>query len=60
MHTLIDDKFMDWSSFGAAIIGAEIGGLIAGYFVLRATKKSHENQQKLSARNDEQAMAGYL
>ena len=51
---------MDWSSFGAAIIGAVIGGLIAGYFALRATNKSHENQQKLSTHNDELAMAGYL
>ena len=51
---------MDWSSFGAAIIGAVTGVLIATHFALRATKKSHENQQKLSARNDEQAMAGHL
>lgn len=41
-------------------IGAIIGGLIAGYFALRATKKSHENQQALSAQNDDLAMAGYL
>ena len=60
MYTLIEDKFRDWNSFGAAIMAAVSGGLIAGYFVLRATKKSHENQQKLSARNDEQVMAGYL
>jgi len=39
---------MDWSTFGSAIAGAVIGGFLAGYFSLKATQKSHENQVKHS------------
>jgi hypothetical protein len=36
---------MDWNIFGSAISGAIIGGIIAGYFALRATEKSFANQK---------------
>ena len=42
----------DWLSFGSAIIGAIVGGLITGYFALEATKRSYKNQ-KLQAEEKE-------
>ena len=51
---------MDWSSFGSAISGAVIGGVIAGFFVLRATQKSFDNQRIHSDENEEKLIAGVL
>ena len=51
---------MGWISFGAALLGAIVGGTIAGYFALRATQKSHENQQEQSDKNEEKIISGLL
>jgi len=50
----------DWSAFGSAITGAIIGGLITGYFALRSTEKSHDNQLKQATQNEEKLIKGVL
>lgn len=50
----------EWASFGSAIIGAFVGGLITGYFALRATKKAHNNQLELMNQNEEKLIRGLL
>lgn len=51
---------MDWSSFGAAIAGAVMGGFVAGYFALKATQKSFENQRIKSEEDEEKLITGVL
>ncbi|WP_417536290.1 hypothetical protein [Methylophaga sp.] len=51
---------MDWSTFGSAVAGAVVGGFLAGYFSLKATQKSHENQVKHSEENEEKIISGLL
>lgn len=51
---------MDWNTFGSAISGAIIGGLIAGFFALRSTQKSFDNQRKHADENEEKLIKGVL
>jgi len=51
---------MDLSTFSSAIAGAVIGGFLTGYFSLKATQKSHENQVKHSEENEEKVISGLL
>lgn len=51
---------MDWNTFGSAISGAIIGGLIAGFFALRSTQKSFDNQCKHADENEEKLIKGVL
>lgn len=50
----------DWCAFGSAITGAIIGGFIAGYFALRATKNAHRNQMEQAAKNEATLIRGVL
>lgn len=50
----------DWSAFGSAITGAIIGGLIAGYFALEATKRSFANLRSQNEENEVQLIKGLL
>jgi hypothetical protein len=51
---------IDWSTFGSAISGAVLGGLITGFFALRSTDKAHKHQQELSDENEEKTIQGLL
>lgn len=51
---------MDWMSLISGVVGAIIGGLLAGCFSLKATSKSHENQVKLAEDNEAQLVSGLL
>jgi len=50
----------DWTSFGSAITGAIIGGLLTGFFALEATKKSFDNQRRHSDENEVKLIKGLL
>jgi len=50
----------DWSAFGSAITGAIVGGLITGFFALRSTQRSHENQLAQSDVNEAKTIKGLL
>lgn len=50
----------DWVTFGSAISGAVIGGVITGYCALRSTDKAYENQQKHADDNEEKTIKGLL
>lgn len=50
----------DWSAFGSAITGAIVGGLITGFFALRSTQKSYENQLAHSDANEAKIIKGLL
>ncbi|WP_440874305.1 hypothetical protein [Thalassotalea sp. PLHSN55] len=51
---------MDWSSFGSAISGAVIGGFIAGFFALKSTQKSFDNQKTQSDESEKKLIKGVL
>lgn len=51
---------MDWNTFGSAISGAIIGGIIAGFFALISTQKSFDNQRKHADENEEKLIKGVL
>ena len=51
---------MDWNSFGAAITGAVVGGLITGFFAFITTRQAHKNQLSLSSVNDEKIISSFL
>lgn len=51
---------MDWNTFGSAISGAIIGGLIAGFFALRSTQKSFDNQRKHADEDEKKLIKGVL
>lgn len=51
---------MDWNTFLSAISGAIIGGLIAGFFALRSTQKSFDNQRIHADENEEKLITGML
>jgi len=50
----------DWTTFGSAITGAVVGGLITGFFAIKATSKSFEHQKEHSDENEEQLIRGLL
>ena len=50
----------DWATFGSAITGAVIGGLITGYFALRSADKNYKNQLQLTRENEEKLIQGLL
>ena len=51
---------MDWSSFGSAITGAVVGGIIAGFFALKSTQKSFDNQKYQSDESEKKLIKGVL
>jgi len=51
---------MDWSSFGSAITGAVVGGIIAGFFALKSTQKSFDNQKSQSDESEKKLIKGVL
>ncbi|MCA2019180.1 hypothetical protein LDJ79_23985 [Vibrio tritonius] len=51
---------LDWSSFGPAILGAISGGLITGWFSMKATSTSFENQQKQLDDSEKKLISGLL
>ena len=50
----------EWSAFGSAITGALVGGFVAGYFSLEATKRSFKNERAHSDENEEKLIKGLL
>lgn len=50
----------DWASFGSAITGAIVGGLITGYFALETTKRSFKNQRTHADENEAKLIRGLL
>lgn len=50
----------DWSSFGSAITGAIVGGLIAGYFALVTTKQSFKEQRARADENESKLIKSLL
>lgn len=49
-----------WIAFGAAIIGAIIGGAITGFFTLRAVERSHQNAIELQKQKEQSIIQGLL
>jgi hypothetical protein len=50
----------DWTSFCSAIIAGSVGGLITGYFMLRSTQKSFDNQKEQLELNEAKLIKGLL
>jgi len=50
----------DWITFGSAISGAVVGGVIAGYFAIKATSKSFEHQKTQTEENESKLIMGLL
>lgn len=50
----------DWRTFGSAITGAIVGGLITGYFALRSTQNSFKHQKEQADENEEKLIKGVL
>ncbi len=50
----------DWSSFGSAITGAIVGGLITGYFALETTRRAIKNQRAHADENESKLIKGLL
>lgn len=50
----------DWVSFASAIGGAIIGGLITGFFALKATDKSFSHQRQHIDENEKKIIQGLL
>ena len=50
----------DWVTFGAAISGAVVGGLITGTFAIMATTRSYEHQKEHTEENEEKLIKGLL
>jgi hypothetical protein len=49
-----------WEAFGAAIVGAVVGGAITGFFTLRATKQEHRNTVALQQQKEKEIIGGLL
>jgi hypothetical protein len=47
-------------AFITTIIGAIIGGLLAGYYSFKATKEAHQNQKVLAEDNEAQIIRSLL
>lgn len=50
----------DWLTFGSAISGAVVGGLITGFFAIKATTKSFQHQRVHAEENEEKLIKGLL
>ena len=50
----------DWVTFGTAITGAIVGGLITGFFAIKATTKSFEHQKEHADENEKKLIMGLL
>lgn len=50
----------DLTTFGSAITGAIVGGLITGYFALRSTQKSFDHQREQADANEAKLIKGLL
>lgn len=51
---------IDWITFSSSISGAIIGGLLTGYFALRSTDKSFENQRDHAEESERKMIPGLL
>ncbi|EJL6692159.1 hypothetical protein RAL70_003571 [Vibrio cholerae] len=51
---------MEFDSFLSAISGAVIGGVLTGYFTLKATNKTYEHQKAHIKESEEQLIKGLL
>ncbi|MGL4381893.1 MAG: hypothetical protein ACRCTB_12650 [Vibrio sp.] len=51
---------MEFDSFLSAISGAFIGGVLTGYFTLKATNKTYEHQKEQIKESEEQLIKGLL
>ncbi len=51
---------MEWMSLISGVVGAILGGMLAGYFSLKAATTSHNNQVELAKDNEEQLVSGLL
>lgn len=51
---------VDWINFFSAIAGAIVGGSIAGFFSLKATQKSHQNELDKAKESEEKLISGFL
>lgn len=49
-----------WIAFGAAIVGAIVGGAITGFFTLKGVFKAHKNTVDLQKNKEESAIKGLL
>ena len=47
-------------TFLTTVIGAIVGGLIAGYFSSKATKDAHANQKSISQENETQIIRSLM
>jgi hypothetical protein len=49
-----------WIAFGAAIVGAIVGGAITGYSTLRGVEKSYQNAVELQKKKEQAIIQGLL
>lgn len=50
----------DWATVVSAIMGAFVGGLITGFFAIKATTKSFEHQKQVADEEEKKVIKGLL